>query len=279
MLKAMKYLLLAATAATAAAVAAPQASATSLVALTDNALVVINVERARVERRLTSGNIASQLVGIDVRPANRQLYGLFRSGLLATINTRTGTATSGRQLSRALPVEPISIDFNPAVDRLRIISADDTNLRANVDDGIVVSPDDGDINFAGSGSPNPANPFSDPDPSVVGAAYSNSIPGSAVGAVTTSLFDIDASPPALYVQFPPNSGTLVAAARIAGGILPDPFGFDISTDRNGRNRGWIVGDGKLLEIDLAGGMILSSRSVRGLRASEDVRDVAVLPGN
>jgi Domain of unknown function (DUF4394) len=97
MLRALKYLLLAATAAAGTAAMAPQASATSLVALTDDALVVINIERARVERRLTSGGLAPNIAGIDVRPVNGQLYGLFRSGQIATIDPRTGNAMSGRR--------------------------------------------------------------------------------------------------------------------------------------------------------------------------------------
>src|SRR5262245_12998181 len=60
------------------------------------------------------------LVGIDVRPADKQLYGLARDGSIVTIDPRSGKWTKKSQLSEKLsPAVWYSVDFNPAADRLR----------------------------------------------------------------------------------------------------------------------------------------------------------------
>ena len=106
---------------------------------------------------------------------------------------------------------------------------------------------------------------------MVAAAYTNSVSG----AKATQLLDIDASPAALYLQFPPNAGTLVALGTIAGAGLAASFGFDIDVDGDGRNRAWILSGNRLLQIDPIGGAIFDNDPIKQL--SGPVRDIAVLP--
>lgn len=224
------------------------------------------IEGGRVVRRLEVRNLAGRLVGIDVRPSNQLLYGLVRvgasTGQVVVIDLRSGAATMRSTLSVPLPAgDQLAIDFNPAVDRLRIVGPDGTNLRANVDDGSTLV--DGPINYA---QPNPFGGSG--TPVLVGVAYTNSRPGT-VPAVT--LRGIDAKTDALYQLQPPNDGTLVPIGRL--GIAVTGLGFDIATDARGRNRGVVVAGSRLLEIDLAGGAIVASRSVRG---ASGMRDVAAL---
>ena len=133
--------------------------------------------------------VEGQLVGIDVRPANGTLYGLFRNGVIATINPNTGLARQVSTLSGALLAGRYAVDFNPVADRLRVIhEATGANLRINVDTGEVIT----DAPISGPA----VNPFGDTQVRVRAAAYANSLPGPK--PLTTLLYDIDASPAALY---------------------------------------------------------------------------------
>lgn len=77
------------------------------------------------------------LTGIDVRPADKKLYGVSLAGEIVTIDTATGAATVTHALSEKLPnFEGAIVDFNPMSDRLRLMGGDGTNHRVNPDDGL-----------------------------------------------------------------------------------------------------------------------------------------------
>ena len=153
-----------------------------------------------------------QVVAIDFRPANGRLYALGASSAVYTINLN-----SGRALAR--PVSPFStslsggdfgFDFNPTVDRIRVVSDADQNLRLNPDTGDVAAVDGG-LRFAGGENPN-----------VVGSAYSNNF----AGATSTTLYNIDSGRDVLVTQSPPNDGVL----NVVGSLGVDTnglVGFDI----------------------------------------------------
>jgi len=149
------------------------------------------------------------LRGIDYRPADRLLYGLSDQNRIYTLNPLTGTASlvSILSVSLSFPSGNFGVDFNPTVDRLRVVGSDDQNLRINVDTGATTV--DVPINPAGN--------------SVVGSAYTNNF----AGASTTTLYAIDPVTDALYIQNPPNNGTL----NLVGNLGVDTsglVGFDIS---------------------------------------------------
>lgn len=94
------------------------------------------------------------LRSIDFRPADRKLYGFatYQSddlsssiGMLFTIDTRTGVASSvGRPFDMSfngLSADGLSIDFNPVVDRLRVVSSSGMNFRVNPNTGALVARD------------------------------------------------------------------------------------------------------------------------------------------
>jgi Domain of unknown function (DUF4394) len=152
------------------------------------------------------------LLAIDFRPATGQLYGLGATSRLYTINTETGVAvTVGTStFTPAINGTIAGFDFNPTVDRIRLVTNTGQNLRLNPETGTVASTD---------AALNPGTP------SVIGAAYTNSM----AGAATTELFDIDITNNKLYKQDPPNNGALVEIGSL-GVMASGNGGFDISAD-------------------------------------------------
>lgn len=148
------------------------------------------------------------IVGLDFRPANGGLYAISNQSRLFSVNTASGALTViGSPLLTVLSGTSFGFDFNPTVDRIRLVSNTGQNLRLHPDLGTVVSVD---------GNLNPGTPF------VNGAAYTNNI----AGATTTTLFVIDSQTDMMYRQDPPNNGTLVAIGSLGINIDADS-GFDI----------------------------------------------------
>ncbi|MGI8741421.1 MAG: DUF4394 domain-containing protein [Bryobacteraceae bacterium] len=166
------------------------------------------------------------LLGIDFRPANGQLYGLSNTSRLYTINPLTGLATFAVALSTPLTGgSSYGIDFNPVVDRLRVVHSDartnplsNQNLRIDVDTGIVIA----------DGALTPAKVVSPLDPNIGAAAYTNNFSG----ATSTTLYDIDFFRDRLVIQNPPDSGTLVRVGELAP-IGAPPMGADITNEMVG----------------------------------------------
>ena len=157
------------------------------------------------------------ILGIDFRPASRQLFGLGSTSRLYTINVTTGAATVvGTQFTTLLNGTAFGIDFNPTVDRLRVTSQADQNMRLNPNNAAIAGIDST-LAYAALDANAGANP------SIVGNAYTNNF----VGATTTTLYDIDSNLDILTTQNPPNNGTLNTVGPL-GFNTSDLVGFDIS---------------------------------------------------
>jgi hypothetical protein len=89
-------------------------SQADLVALSGgNRLTFIRSADAFVQGSLTVTGVNGSLIGIDVRPANRLLYGLTDTSILYTINLQTGVATVASTLSAPFTAGMLSgMDFN-----------------------------------------------------------------------------------------------------------------------------------------------------------------------
>ncbi len=162
------------------------------------------------------------IVGIDYRPATGELIGLGNAGGVYAISDRNATATKKSQLSVALAGTSFGVDFNPTVDRLRIVSDAGQNLRANVDTGATLV--DGTLSYA---PPAAAS-------GITGAAYTNN---DADLNTATTLFDLDSAMDQIAVQSPANSGTLAPTGKLGVDTSPT-VGFDIFSDtRNGTTAG------------------------------------------
>lgn len=147
------------------------------------------------------------ILGIDFRPATGELFALGSGSRLYVINKTTAAATFVATLSTSLNGTSFGVDFNPTVDRIRIISNTGQNLRVNPANGVAII--DGAINGVTT--------------SVDGAGYTNSYNGT----TTTTLYDVSAMTDTLYIQNPPNNGTLVAVGPL-GIDITAVNGFDIS---------------------------------------------------
>ncbi len=82
------------------------------------------------------------LVGIDFRVARGVLYGLSSAGRLLTIDTASGRVSPvGSAPPVALQGQRFGFDFNPAADRIRVVSDSGQNLRLHPDTGAVAATD------------------------------------------------------------------------------------------------------------------------------------------
>ena len=183
----------------------------------DGSLVCFREDRP--ERARTIGKISGlqqdvSLVGIDYRPANNVLYGLGNAGGVYTIDVNTATATLASRLNQPLSGASFGVDFNPSVDRLRIVSDTGQNLAANVDDGTTAVNTT--LNIPGATPVNPAL-------GINGAAYTNN---DADPNTATTLFDIDSTNDQVSVQAPPAAGSLSPAGKL-GIDAGNANGFDI----------------------------------------------------
>lgn len=157
---------------------------------------------------LTGLASGESVVGIDFRPANGALYAITNQSRLFSVNTASGAMTVvGTGLATPLSGTAFGFDFNPTVDRIRLVSNTGQNLRLHPDLGTIVATD---------GNLNPGTPF------VTAAAYTNNV----AGATTTVLFVLDSQTDTMFRQDPPNNGTLVSIGSLGVNLDADS-GFDI----------------------------------------------------
>ena len=171
-------------------------------------------------RAVTIGEVSglvqdTSIVGIDYRPANNLLYGLGNAGGVYTIDANTAEAQLTSRLNKPLEGTSFGVDFNPTVDRLRIVSDTGQNLRTNVDDGTTTA--DSNLNIPG---PTPVNPAL----GVTAVGYTNN---DADPNTATTLFDIDATNDNTVIQAPPNAGSLNPTGKLDVDASAGSVGFDI----------------------------------------------------
>jgi hypothetical protein len=227
------------------------ASAATLVGLQgDDTLVTFDSrERAVIATVRVQG---VRLHGIDVRPADGMLYGLTREGRVVTIDPVSGAVTEKSRLNVQLdPNVRYSIDFNPMADRLRIMGQDGSSYRTNVDDGVTAT--DGRLRYA-EGDANRAT-----TPRVATFAYSNSVRGT----TATVLYNIDSAAGTLVRQVPPNDGVLNTIGTPSVG-LSGMVAFNIASDGQGGNTGYLMVGPTLHMIDISNGAVTVAGPVRGL---------------
>jgi hypothetical protein len=197
------------------------ARAENIIALTSgNRLITVDHTTPAITRDIvviTGLPEGEALLGLDYRPTTGGLYALGSTSRLYLINTETGAATAiGSAGAFTLTGTRFGFDFNPTVDRIRVTSDADQNIRLHPDTGALFATDatlqygDMDMNF-------------EQNPNVVGSAYTNSFTGSG----STILYDIDSGRDVLAIQNPPNAGTLNTVGSL-GVDASDNVGFDIS---------------------------------------------------
>lgn len=245
------------------ALASPVLAAPAIGLAGDKTLVMFDTESLEVTGTMDVTGV-DRLWGIDVRPADGMLYGVAGDNSVVTIDLTSGAATVKSTLSQGLADGvSASVDFNPVADRLRVMGSDGTNLRANVDDGMVTV--DGNHNWE------PADANAAATPSIVATAYINSI-GT---PEATAQYNIDSGLNALVQQTTPNEGIL--ATRGALGIEAPTYAFDIQADAELNNTGFLVANGTLYTVDLESGAATELGAIVGIDGMAEIRDIAILP--
>lgn len=225
---------------------APSAWADDLVATqerSDDLFFFDSDDPREVDRETVDGlDDGEDLLGVDVRPATGGLYVLGDHGNLYVVNTRTHDAVKVASLPIELDVADRNVrfgmDFNPASDRLRVVSDADENYSVNPDTGAVTI--DSKIQYDGD----------DDSPAVRGVAYTNPAPGT---TAIVQLFAIDSRDDALFAIAPPASGVLrdretldIDVQRVVGfDIAWNNEGFLVTTDSFGKS--------ELFDLDLTTG--------------------------
>ena len=175
-----------------------------------------------------------RLVGIDFRVARGVLYALSASGRLYTLDTGNGKLSpvgSGAPVSLAAPgaapgsAATIGFDFNPAADRIRVVSDQGLNLRLHPDTGAVAAADPAPAYAAGDARAGQA-------PRLVAAAYTYNKTNDKL----TTNYAIDRAAGTLVLQgskegvqpvVSPNTGQLSTVGALGTGPV-DAAAFDIS---------------------------------------------------
>jgi len=202
------------------------------------------------------------VLAIAVRPADGKIYGLTARGQLVTIDPATAMATQVSRLDKPLDgADRITINFNPMVDRLRIVSSKGGNWRIHPDTGAVTV--DGALKYAAD------SPFSAATPMITTGSYSNHF----AGTKETALYTIDTKLGLMNVQAPPNDGVQQARGRL-NVVIPAKAGFDILADGQGGNTGFVVAAGALYGLDIKTGQLTPMGRIAGPSA-KDIVSIAV----
>jgi hypothetical protein len=186
----------------------------------DQRLVCFRPERPRLARDIAAVSglqTDTKLVGIDYRPATGDLYGLGDQAGIYVVDPATAAASLVARANVALQGTSFGVDFNPAADRLRVVSDTGQNLRINVADGVTATD---------TSLTNPPNPAT----GVTGAMYTNNDADPDTG---TTLFDVDSALDQVSIQSPPNNGTLVATGKLGVDTGPDVAADIYSEVRDG----------------------------------------------
>ena len=233
---------------------------------------------------LTGLPAGESLVGMDFRVRNNQLYALGRSGRLYTIDTeRASVRMVGSGAGVALDGRSFGFDFNPTVDRIRVVSDSGQNLRLHPDTGAMV---DGNAEQPGL-QPDAPLAIAPGDRSqgrylsVVGAAYSYN----KFDPKITTNYVLDATWGLLLVQgsveghrpvVSPNTGQLRTVGSLGVGTFTHAsFDIDVLSDRafavlhsvGARHSRWVA-------IDLATGR---ARTLGEIGGAEPVTSMALEP--
>lgn len=226
-----------------------------------------------------------ELVGIDYRVARGVLFALSRGGKLYTVNTASGALAqvgSGK-FALALDGTEFGFDFNPTVDRIRIVSTNGQNLRAHPDTGALVDADpdqpgvQGDRKLAyANGDRNAGLP-----PNIMAAAYTYN----KENAKITTNFAIDGRLDALVTMgtregmtpgVSPNTGQMFTVGNL-GLSQAARVAFDISDVNNAAYAAFTSGGGKasrLHAIDLTSAKATFIGTIGG---GEAIRGMAIEP--
>ncbi len=198
----------------------------------ENELLLIDSSRsnAALSSRLISGLSEGELiVSVDFRPANASLYGVSNLDVLYRIDVATGVAVAiaPTPFMPSTSTDDIATDFDPVIDRLRVVDLADHNFRLHPDTGRNVATD-GTVAWA------PGDSGVGLNPSIAAIANSNNV----IGASESTTWVIDADRDVLAMMGVPAGGIGAAFGGLlytVGALKVDTTvvaGFDIGENGN-----------------------------------------------
>lgn len=219
-------------------------------------------QKILTNKALSGLRSGEHLVGIDYRVAQGQLFGLGASGQLYRIDAATAAATPVGAPAALPEGREFGFDFNPTVDRIRVVSDAGFNLRLHPDTGAVVDADAAQpgLQFDGRLAYGAADRMAGHAPRVVAAGYTYNKDNEKI----TTNYALDGAAGTLVRQgtregvapmVSPNTGRLYTVGML--GIGPfDRASFDISDVSNAAYAGITAIAGRptrWYRIDLASG--------------------------
>ncbi len=207
----------------------------------------------------------ARLIGIDERPADHKVYGVGDKGGIYVVNRGNGAVRKVSQLSVALDGTHFGVDFNPAADRLRIISDTGQSLRHDVSQPAPTTAVDGSLNYDGTVATG-----------VTAAGYTNSDNDPSSG---TTLFNLDMTRDQVVQQVPANSGNLLVSGPF--GPRQGPVaGFDVVGTNSGTRTADNTGFASIRPT--SGGLatlyrvnLLSGKFTKVAKFDKDIADLAI----
>lgn len=238
----------------------------TVVAVTDaGELIRFNAgqpQRLLQRQPLKGLDAGDRLVGIDYRVARGVLYALSASGKMYTLDAATAQLVRvGGGVPVALTGRHFGFDFNPVVDRVRVVSDAGQNLRLHPDTGALVAADPAvTAPAAATGAVR-----------LAGAAYTYNTRDNTL----TTMYVVDLASGALMLQgsredrppvVSPNTGLLTVVGNLGTGPLEDA-NFDIADINNAALAALRAGGRtRLHAIDLATGRATAIGTVGDGRA-------------
>jgi hypothetical protein len=176
--------------------------------------------------------------GLDVRPATNQLYAVGYNGATGqtqvyTVNVSTGVATAvGPAVTLATNMGRLAVDFNPQVDRIRVVGSTGMNYRLNPNDGTLTATDTP-ISYAAG------DVRSGAQPAINAVAYNNNF----AGTTSTVIYYYDFNTDNLAATLPPTSPNTGMINTVGTTSISTLSGVDldiITNQTTGFNTGFLT---------------------------------------
>ena len=250
-------------------------------------IAVSAAEPQKITRSVTLYGLApnERVLGIDYRVAYGVMFALGSSGRVFTVDVDSGALkpVGDTPFALALEGERFGFDFNPAADRIRIVSDRGQNLRAHPETGALVDfkPDTEGLQPDGALAFRSDDANAGRTPRVIAAAYTYNNDNEKL----TTNFAIDGDLGALVRQgsvegaepvVSPNTGQLTTVGALGVAAITDAH-FDISDVTNTALAALTTRDvptPTLYRIDLATGQ---ANAIGTIGNGEPLRGIAIEP--
>jgi cysteine-rich repeat protein len=239
-------------------------------------------------------NAGDTLVAIDRRSTNGMLYGLGHNSVAGTVRLYSVSSVTGQCTALGTPAAftandgttpaPVTgtqfdIDFNPAVDRLRVVNNAGQNFRMNPNNGAPLDSNPGVVGIQMDGAIN------GPTTTLHGTAHTNN----SLNQAATTQYALDQNSDTLYIQNPANGGLQTVPVSLSTPVdlvrgFDIPAGVDVATSNAGASgSGFAVvrlaGESmdSLVRVDLVTGALSGATPIGTSVIGLALQNIAALP--